>query len=332
VLATAEPLLRHYWYPLAFAEDLGPVPLARRLLGTDLVLWQGPDGRPAAARDRCPHREAALSGGWSTGGRLVCPYHGWEFGADGRCELIPQNAPGQRPNPRAVLETFPATTALGMVWVCLSPEPWGGIPVLGEHGSAGWRTVREFDVEWPCGAPHLLDNNLDLAHFAFVHQGTFGRPESPRVEATTVERTAYGMVARSAAPVAARPGETVDTHRVMTSEVHAPFTGLLRISYPDGLEHVIVKAIAPVDDRTCRLLQVAVRNDTEEQRPAEQIVAFDTAVGVEDRSILERVPADFPTDLGALVHIDTDKASVAYRRLLGELTSGAWRPQPVLAG
>jgi len=32
------------------------------------------------------------------------------------------------------------------------------------------------------------------------------------------------------------------------------------------------------------------------------------------------------------VHIDTDKASVAYRRLLGEVVSGAWRPDPVLAG
>jgi len=331
MLALSEPVLRHYWYPLAFAEDLAAAPLSRRLLGTDLVLWQTPDGRPAAARDRCPHREAQLSGGWydaSADGspRLVCPYHGWQFGPDGRCLLIPQGAPGQRPNPRAVLETFPCTTAVGLVWVCLEPEPLGGIPDLPEHGAHGWRVVREFDVEWPCGAPHLLDNNLDLAHFAFVHQATFGRPDSPQVDSTSMDQTPTGFVARTGAPVKARPGESTQTRRRMANEVVAPFTGLLRISYPDGLEHVIVKAIAPVDDRTCRLLQLAVRNDTETDRPAADIVDFDAAVAAEDRSILERAPADFPTEVQRLVHVDTDKASVAYRRLLGDLVSGAWSP------
>ncbi|OHV44199.1 hypothetical protein BCD48_25850 [Pseudofrankia sp. BMG5.36] len=35
---TAEPSLRHYWYPVAFASDLGDAPLARRLLGSDLMV------------------------------------------------------------------------------------------------------------------------------------------------------------------------------------------------------------------------------------------------------------------------------------------------------
>lgn len=332
MLATAEPMLRNYWYPLAFSAEVASAPVTRRLLGTDVVLWQGRDGQPVAARDRCPHRAAALSGGWTSAGRIVCPYHGWEFGDDGRCELIPQNAPGQRPNPRATLETFRATTAFGLVWVSLVDEPWGGLPSIPEFEAPGWRVVPEFDREWPCGAPHLLDNNLDLAHFAFVHQATFGRPDSPRVDATTVARTSFGMVAHTGAPVSARAGEQVDTTRVMANEVHAPFTLLLRISYPDGLEHIIVKAIAPVDDRSCRLLQFAVRNDTEAQRPAKDIVDFDVAVAAEDWGILSGVPADYPTDLGRLVHIDTDRASVAYRRLLGELLAGQWRPETVRSG
>jgi len=326
-----ESVFRQFWYPLAFAEDVSAGPVQRRLLGTDLVLWTGPDGRPSAARDRCPHREATLSTGWTEDGAIVCPYHGWQFATDGSCMLIPQNAPGQRPNPRATIETFPCTVALGLVWVCLEPEPVGGIPAVPQFAAAGWRVVREFDTVWPCAAPHLLDNNLDLAHLSFVHRGTFGDPSMPQVDVGAMRRTDEGMQARAGAAVAARPGEVGSTRRDTTSRVCAPFTGVLHISYPDGVEHIIVKAIAPVDERTCRLLQFAVRNDSEADRPAADIIAFDTAVAEEDRSVLVTVPENFPIEPHELVHVDTDRASIAYRRLLKDIVEGRWRPTSTVA-
>lgn len=326
MIISQESVLTRFWYPLAFSDELSDGPVSRRLLGTDLVLWLGSDGRPAAARDRCPHREAALSGGWSEGGALVCPYHGWQFGADGRCALIPQNAPGQRPNPRATLDVFRCSEALGLVWVCLHPDPLGGIPTVAEFGADNWRTVIEFDTVWPCAAPHLIDNNLDLAHLSFVHRGTFGDPSMPQVDIGDMNRTGEGLAARGGAAVAARPGEHTETRRDTMSRVCAPFTAVLHIRYPDGLEHIIVKAVAPIDDQQCRLLQMAIRNDTETARPAADIIAFDTAVAEEDRSILVRMPVNYPLELHELVHIDTDRASVAYRRLLKELVEGTWTP------
>jgi phenylpropionate dioxygenase-like ring-hydroxylating dioxygenase large terminal subunit len=41
----------------------------------------------------CAHRGAALSGGQIKGECIVCPYHGWEYQADGTCINIPANSP-----------------------------------------------------------------------------------------------------------------------------------------------------------------------------------------------------------------------------------------------
>src|SRR5215203_4950566 len=77
--------LENYWHVVAEVADVGSEPLAVRLLARDLVLWRGPSGGLVAAPDRCPHREAPLSSGVVHDGCLSCPYHGWTFGAEGRC-------------------------------------------------------------------------------------------------------------------------------------------------------------------------------------------------------------------------------------------------------
>nr|MDT0666124.1 hypothetical protein [Micromonospora sp. DSM 115978] len=187
-----------------------------------------------------------------------------------------------------------------------------------EAGRPGWRTVREFDTVWHCPAASLLDNNFDLAHIAYVHQATFGTPDSPRVVPGPVERTWYGLLSRGGTAVSARPGESVPTQRRVANEAWMPFSGVLRISYPDGLEHVIVKAIYPIDDRTCGLLQFCVRNDADTDRPPADIIDFDTRVAVEDRAVLERITRPYQLDLDANVHVATDRPSVALRRLWSE--------------
>ena len=47
-------------------------------------------GALRAMSDLCVHRGTALSLGWVQGDELVCAYHGWRYGADGRCVAIPQ--------------------------------------------------------------------------------------------------------------------------------------------------------------------------------------------------------------------------------------------------
>ena len=82
--------LNNAWYAASWAETLVHQPLERLVCGRKLVLWRTEDGSPTALSGLCPHRFASLAGGQLLAGdRLQCPYHGLEYGADGRCVRNP---------------------------------------------------------------------------------------------------------------------------------------------------------------------------------------------------------------------------------------------------
>ena len=81
------------WYPVAMEADLElERPNALQLLGKNIAVWKdASSGDWHAVDDKCPHRLAALSDGHiSSKGDIVCPYHGWEFNAEGKCTHNPQ--------------------------------------------------------------------------------------------------------------------------------------------------------------------------------------------------------------------------------------------------
>jgi len=318
---TEEPALRRYWYPVARADAVAGDPVARTLLGVGLVLWRAGAGPVLAAIDRCPHRDARLSRGWLDGCALVCPYHGWAYGPDGVAIRIPQLPEGSPLPPRAALDTVLVEERYGWAWVCLEPDPVAPIPDVPEFGSPGWRAIPEPESEWACPAPSLMDNNLDPGHISSVHRGSFGSATTPEVPVADVERTAGGLRSCYEIPVQSRPGETTSTVRRTTTDLHGPLLGVIRIDYPDGLTHIMIKSCTPVDDDHTRQLQVVLRNDTDVDRPAADIIAFDAQVWAEDKEVLEHCVGGFRVEPAANVHVRTDRASIEYRRLLTELVA-----------
>lgn len=316
---TAELALRRHWFPVARGDAVTDGPVGRMLLGTALVLWRIGEGPVLAAVDRCPHRDARLSLGWVDGCALVCPYHGWEYGTDGRATRIPQVDQRTPISARAVLDMPLVEERYGWVWVCLSADPVAPVPELPEYDEPGWRRIHEPESHWSCPAPVLLDNNLDPAHIAFVHRNSFGSPESPEVPVADVERIPGGLRSRYEIPVQARPGETTATVRRTTTDVLGPCLGRIRIDYPDGLSHIMLKACTPVTDTTTRQLQIVLRNDAEDDRPAADIIAFDDQVWREDKAVLEHLADGFHLDLAANIHLRIDRTSIEYRRLLLDL-------------
>jgi hypothetical protein len=69
-----------------------------------------------------------------------------------------------------------------------------------------------------------------------------------------------------------------------------------------------------------------LRTDTEANRPAADILAFDVAVETEDREMLESLPASFPLAPHLNAHARADRNSLAIRRLWTELVTGRWVP------
>lgn len=330
---TDVPAFRSFWYPVAFADDLGDRPIARRLLGEDLVVWSDGKGGAGAAYDVCPHRSSKLSIGWVEGGCVVCPYHGWQYSTQGPAVHIPQLEPGLPIPPKARLRTVHALVRHDVVWVALD-DPVLPVPDVPGQSEPGFRTVRQFDEVWACAATRLIDNSFDPAHIAYVHRGTFGAPTNARIDTPIVERTSDGLVMRSSVVVENRlpeaqrsSGETTpQTVRTTTSRFVAPFLRVMTIAYPAGRRHTLVTGATPVDDTHMRLVQWAVRNDTEDVTPAADVVAFDRMVTLEDQALLEHTSPDYQLDLLANVHIKVDRGTLEVRKIYREIVDGTWPP------
>ncbi|TDT16893.1 isopenicillin N synthase-like dioxygenase [Ilumatobacter fluminis] len=334
MLVTDVPAFRNFWYPVAFAEDLADGPIARTVLGERLVVWATDDG-VAAARDVCPHRASALSIGWVENGCVVCPYHGWQFGGDGKAAVIPQLDPSLPIPPKAKLSTVHATERYGVVWISLE-EPVGGLPEIEQFDDPTYRTIRQFDEVWAAAAPRLVDNSFDPAHVAYVHKETFGTPENARIDPPEITFTDEGlesrteMVVENHLDVAQRANQIGEQRTVRTtvSRFVAPFLRVMSITYPNGLHHMLVTGICPVDDEHLRLVQWAIRNDTEADVPAEDVVAFDRAVTLEDQWLLEHTEPDYELGQTDLVHLKVDRGTLAVRKIYRQIVDGTW---PALA-
>ena len=89
-------LMRHYWHPVALADELPAERPAKavRVLGQDFVLFRDERGRHGLLDRDCPHRGADLAFGRLEDGGLRCLFHGWLFDVDGRCLETPAEPEG----------------------------------------------------------------------------------------------------------------------------------------------------------------------------------------------------------------------------------------------
>ncbi|MEM7274058.1 MAG: aromatic ring-hydroxylating dioxygenase subunit alpha [Actinomycetota bacterium] len=316
--------LRRCWFPVCESPDVADSPVAVRLLGHDLVLWRTASGI-GVAPDRCPHREAPLSIGSIEDGTLTCAYHGWGFGPDGRCVSVPSSGPGAATPPTANLRCGRVEERYGLVWVCLD-EPATTIPEIAQDADpAFWRANTGVET-WSVSTPRMVDNFLDISHFPWVHLGTFGGAQDPVVAHLELGELAGGFVGYRYEVDAANPGAAAATsgsdaavvRRTMSTGFHLPFSVRSTIAYEGGLEHILLLLSTPVDDVESLFTFVVWRND---ERPADQedIIAFDRAIGAEDKAMLEQIPGTLPLQRTGVVNVQSDKPSVEWRRRFTEL-------------
>lgn len=328
MLVTRQKVLRRFWYPVIPVGLLADGPKPFTLLGEDLVLWRDRAGRVAALDDRCCHRTARLSlGFYDEQGQLSCSYHGWAYDVSGQCVRIPQFTRETVPAANRV-RAYRAHEKYGYVWVCLDEAPLTGIPDIAEVGQPGFRKIDQFYEVWNCAGLRLMENSFDNAHINFVHQGTFG--DRKDAGEANLEFTPDPWGFRMKTSFAVKNTElgskvvkmdTEKTTRFIESTWFVPFTRRLRITYPNGLVHIIFTAATPIDDRSSMIVQFCLRSDSEEEVPAADIIEFDRQVTAEDKRILESTEFDVALDdaRGWERHMATDKPGLMMRRKLLEL-------------
>ncbi|MCZ2846399.1 Rieske 2Fe-2S domain-containing protein [Modestobacter sp. VKM Ac-2978] len=121
------------WYPVARSDEVGTTP---RQVGAGgqayVVLRTRPGAEVTALSARCPHRLVPLTTATVVDGRVRCPYHGWEFNAEGRCVEIPSLGPVGTPPPRADLSApWAVEERDGWVWLAPDPTPTARPPRTG---------------------------------------------------------------------------------------------------------------------------------------------------------------------------------------------------------
>jgi nitrite reductase/ring-hydroxylating ferredoxin subunit len=191
------------WFVVAESADLEPGGVrALYYFARDLVLFRSvDDGRAHLVDAHCPHLGAHLAvGGRVEGSCLRCPFHGWLFEGDGgRCVEIPY-AIGDRIPSRARARSYPVVERNGFVWAwhhAREEPPFYEVPTVPELDDPDWLppVLKEFEVA--VAAEDMAENNVDYAHFQFVH-GSEAIPETDFVVEGTYKRTvsADGNLAR----------------------------------------------------------------------------------------------------------------------------------------
>ncbi|GAV71971.1 Rieske domain-containing protein/PaO domain-containing protein [Cephalotus follicularis] len=164
------PRLKNFWYPVAFSADLKDdtmIPID--CFEEQWVIFRGQDGKPGCVQNTCAHRACPLDLGSVNEGRIQCPYHGWEYSTDGKCQKMPST---QFIHVR--IKALPCYEHEGMIWIWPGDDPpTATIPSL--LPPPGFQVHAEIVMELPVEHGLLLDNLLDLAHAPFTHTSTFAK-------------------------------------------------------------------------------------------------------------------------------------------------------------
>lgn len=324
MLVTKQKLFKRFWYPIIPVSLLADGPKSFVLLGENIVVWLDSHNQPVALIDRCCHRSAKLSKGKVIENVIECPYHGWRYDQQGQCVHMPQ-LPDKKPAASYKVTKFHAKILYGYVWVCLS-EPLFDIPSIPEAHDPNFRLIPEFYEPWQCAGLRVMENELDLAHPAFVHTKTFGSKDYLVPNDVHIEEFEYGLHLYAKLgvvnPELQRQNlkmQAAETTRNLKMTWYLPFTCKLDIAYPNGLRHIVVNTMTPINDSASQMVQFCLRNDTEKDVPAVDVIKFDRAVTLEDKDILESTDYNVPLEKNQEKHMFTDKPGIIMRKQILDL-------------
>ncbi len=183
------PFVRNAWYCAAWAQELeaGKI-VARTILEEPIVLYRQTDGKVVALADRCPHRFAPLSmgkilSGGSRGDRIMCPYHGLEFSADGACVHNPHGA--KNIPSRARVAAYPLIEKHQAIWLWMGDKPAdaGVLPDFSVLDTTPPSHITPNDyLVLNANYQLIIDNLMDTSHTSYLHEGILGNSDTVESE------------------------------------------------------------------------------------------------------------------------------------------------------
>jgi phenylpropionate dioxygenase-like ring-hydroxylating dioxygenase large terminal subunit len=181
-------MIYNQWYVVLDSKELRKnKPLRIKRFNEDMVLWRDENNSVCCISDKCCHRGASLSCGRVKGGRLQCPFHGFEFDKTGDVKTIPANGKNRVVPESMKVHSWKTFEGYGFIWIW-----WGD-----ERKETGepffFRDLHNFSYSgfsdhWNVHYSRAIENQLDVVHLPFVHKTTIGRGNKTLVNGPVVIR------------------------------------------------------------------------------------------------------------------------------------------------
>jgi carnitine monooxygenase subunit len=182
--AERERVFRPSWQVVCHLSDIPAAGNYHTLdfMGETIVVIRGGDLRPRAFYNVCRHRAARLLDGatGSCGSRIVCPYHAWTYGLDGRLIGVPERQEFSHMDvARHGLVSLELEVYRGFIFVRLEGDGPGVADMMAPYDAElapyrleelvpmGRVTLRERAVNWK----NVGDNYSDALHIRVAHPG-----------------------------------------------------------------------------------------------------------------------------------------------------------------
>jgi 5,5'-dehydrodivanillate O-demethylase len=165
----AGELLRRYWQPIGFANELRDKPKRKRILGEDVVIFRDEKGRVGVLALRCMHRGTSLEFGHIEDGGLRCCYHGWLYNVEGKVLETPSEPPTSTFKERVRQPSYKVQELGGVIFVYMGPEPAPLLPrydVLAREDGVRARRARTVN----CNFFQMIENSVDQNHLKWLHR------------------------------------------------------------------------------------------------------------------------------------------------------------------
>ncbi len=165
-------VLRRYWWPVWFTEQVERKPVPVRLLGEDFILFRQPDGKLGMLERFCAHRRVSMEYGRVEDGGIRCCYHGWKYDCSGQCVDQPMEPAGGKLKSEVTMKAYPVEEAGGLVFAYIGPQPTPVLPQFDLLYRDVGLTVCGADEEH-CNWLQRAENIVDQHHLGVLHASVY---------------------------------------------------------------------------------------------------------------------------------------------------------------
>jgi phenylpropionate dioxygenase-like ring-hydroxylating dioxygenase large terminal subunit len=204
-----ERLWRKAWNFIGHVDQV-PAPgdyFTLQFAGVPILIVRGEEGTIRGFANSCRHRGSLLLEGAGSCRGIVCPYHAWTYGLDGRLLGAPemQRTEGFDPAESGLtairLESWGGFLFVSFDEAAAPLSEWlGDLPLrLAPHSLAGMALARRREYEIACNWKLFVENAKESYHIARVHRNTINKYASARSAGYWVEDSGGTYVSTFAA-------------------------------------------------------------------------------------------------------------------------------------